>query len=386
MKDMKAKFEKLENGEIKMIINISNQDFEKFREKGLKKVQELVQIDGFRKGNAPENLIVAKYGDMIILEEMANIAINDTYFASIIKENENKKDNEKIMPISQPIINITKIGKGSDFEYSATFPVMPEINLSNYRKISKDVVEKTEKESLEELRKKNDKANKEDILNVKDEEVDEVLAGLQKGRNHGAHIHEDGTIHEEGHNNEEATKDKDSIKEDLPPLDDNFAQSFGENFKTIEDLRNKIKENLSLEKKAKFIEKKRTNILENLVEETKIKIPEVLVQDELERMKVQMKADIERFGSKWEEYLEHLKKSEDDLKREWRDIAIKRISSQLIINEIAKKEDIKVTKEEIEVEAIKILSQMPEAEENNVNLYVQQILTNEKVMKLLAGE
>ena len=58
------------------------------------------------------------------------------------------------MPISQPIINITKIGKGSDFEYSATFPVMPEINLSNYRKISKDVVEKTEKESLEELRKK----------------------------------------------------------------------------------------------------------------------------------------------------------------------------------------------------------------------------------------
>ena len=77
---MKAKFEKLDNGEIKMIVSLSNQDFEKFREKGLKKVQEFVQIDGFRKGNAPENLIVAKYGDMIILEEMANIVINDTYF------------------------------------------------------------------------------------------------------------------------------------------------------------------------------------------------------------------------------------------------------------------------------------------------------------------
>ena len=68
------------------------------------------------------------------------------------------------------------------------------------------------------------------------------------------------------------------------------------------------------------------------------------MQDELERMKVQMKADIERFGSKWEEYLEHLKKSEDDLKREWRDIAIKRISSQLIINEIAKKRRYKSNK------------------------------------------
>ena len=70
-----------------MIINISNQDFEKFR-KGLKRSKSLSNRQ-FRKGECIENLIVAKYGDMIVLEEMANIAINDTYFASIIKENEN---------------------------------------------------------------------------------------------------------------------------------------------------------------------------------------------------------------------------------------------------------------------------------------------------------
>lgn len=294
---MKAKFEKLDNGEMKMTLSIDKEEFEKYRANGLKKVQEFVQIDGFRKGNAPENLIIQKYGDMVILEEMAHLAINETYYTSIIKENENRKDDEKIVPISEPKINITKIGQGSEFEYNATFPIMPEIKLGNYKKISKEVIEETEKEALTELRKKNDKANKEDILEVSNEEVEDVLKTLQKGRNAGAHVHEDGTVHSEGHSSK-TEEIKEEIKEDLPPLDDTFAQSFGEHFKTLDDLKAKVKENLTLEKKAKLIEKKRTNILEKLVSETKIIIPEALIKDELERMKAQMKADVERFGGK----------------------------------------------------------------------------------------
>ncbi len=382
---MKTKFEKLDNGEMKMIITIDKDEFEKYKINGLKKVQEFVQIDGFRKGNAPENLIIQKYGEMIILEEMGHLAINETYYTSIIKENENRKENEKIFPISEPKINITKIGQGSEFEYNATFPIMPEIKLANYKKISKEIIEETEKQALEELRKKNDKANKEDILEVSEEEVEDVLKTLQKGRNAGAHIHEDGTVHTEGHNNEEE-KIKEDIKEDLPALDDTFAQSFGENFKTLNDLKTKVKENLTLEKKSKLIERKRTNILEKLVSETKIIIPEALIKDELERMKAQMKADVERFGGKWEDYLIHLKKTEEDLKEEWKDVANKRVSSQLIVSQIAKEENIKITKEEIDIEAIKILSQMPDANENHVNSYIEQILTNEKVMRILDGE
>ncbi len=382
---MKAEFEKIDNGEMKASVSLDKNEFEKYRTNGLKKVQEFVQIDGFRKGNAPENLIVQKYGEMIILEEMAHLAINETYYTSIIKENENRKENEKIVPIGEPKINITKIGQGSEFEYNAIFPVMPEIKLANYKKISKEVVDNVEKEAVEELRKDNDKANKEDLLNVSDQEVMDVLVSLQKGRNAGAHVHEDGTVHAES-DDEDTAKVKIETKEDLPPIDDAFAQSFGEHFKTLDDLKNKVKENLILEKKAKLIEKKRTSILEKLVSETKITIPEALIKDELERMKAQMKADVERFGSKWEEYLEHLKKTEEELKEEWKDVANKRVSSQLIVNEIAKEEKVKPTKEEIDVEAIKILSQMPEANENHVNNYVEQVLTNEKVMRILDGE
>lgn len=386
---MKIKFEKLENGEVKMVLSLENAEFEKYRQAGLKKVQEFVEIDGFRKGNAPENLITEKYGEMVILEEMAHLVINETFYSSILKENENKKDEDKIVPVSEPKISIAKIGQGSDFEYNAIFAVLPKIDLVDYKKLAKEENDKIEKGEFDELKKKNDQAVKEDILNVSDSEVDEVVESLRKARNTGGHVHEDGTVHEHSHNDSEGKEDKKdekAEKEELPEINDEFAQSFGEQFKTLEDLRAKIKENLVLEKKSKLQEKKRTSILERLVRETKTSLPDALIADELERMKLQTKADVERFGSKWEDYLMHLKKTEEDLKNEWKDIAYKRVMSQLLINEIAKKEKIETSKEEIDAEALKIMTQMPEANENNVRSYVQQILINEKVMKMLDGE
>ena len=386
---MKIKFEKLENGEVKMVVSLENAEFEKYRQAGLKKVQEFVEIDGFRKGNAPENLITEKYGEMVILEEMAHLVINETFYSSILKENENKKDEDKIIPVSEPKISIAKIGQGSDFEYNAIFAVLPKIDLVDYKKLAKEENDKIEKGEFDELKKKNDQAVKEDILNVSDSEVNEVVESLRKARNTGGHVHEDGTVHEHSHDDSEGKEDKKdekAEKEELPEINDEFAQSFGEQFKTLEDLRAKIKENLVLEKKSKLQEKKRTSILERLVRETKTSLPDALISDELERMKLQTKADVERFGSKWEDYLTHLKKTEEDLKNEWKDIAYKRVMSQLLINEIAKKEKIETSKEEIDAEALKIMTQMPEANENNVRGYVQQILINEKVMKMLDGE
>lgn len=371
---MKTKFEKLENSEIKLTVNLDSLEFEKYEEKGFKKVQEVIELDGFRKGNAPKDMIIAKYGEMIILEEMANLAINDTYISSIIKENENKKnDDEKIIPISSPKVSITKIGKGSEFEYFATFAVLPKVDLADYKKISKEEIQKI----LD---------DKQTNSEVSEEEVVGVLDGLRKARTPHSHIHEDGTVHHHSHSASEEVSSENNPElksEDLPVLDDAFAQSFGEHFKTLEDLKNKIKDNLKLEKEAKLEDKKRTSVLERLVNETKIVLPDVLIEDELERMKAQMKGDIERFGSKWEEYLAHLKKTEEELKIEWKNVAEKRIKSQLILTNIAKKEKIEISKEDLDKEAIKILTEMPDAPEDHVHSYVHQILLNERVMKIL---
>jgi trigger factor len=371
---MKTKFEKLENSEIKLTVNLNSEEFAKYEEKGFKKIQEVIELDGFRKGNAPKDMIIAKYGEMIILEEMANLAINDTYISSIIKENENKKDEEdKLVPLSSPKVSITKIGKGSEFEYFAIFAILPKVDLVDYKKISKDEMKKV-------------LGDEKNTSEVSEEEVIEVLNGLRKARTPHTHVHEDGTVHHHSHSASEEVSSENNPElksEDLPALDDAFAQSFGEHFKTLEDLKNKIKDNLKLEKEAKLEDKKRTSVLGRLVSEMQITLPNVLIEDELERMKAQMKGDIERFGSKWEEYLEHLKKTEEELKKEWTEVAEKRIKSQLILSSIAKKEKVEISKEDIDKEAVKILTEMPDAPEDHVNSYVHQILLNERVMKML---
>lgn len=383
---MKVNLEKLEASEIKITVTLSGEEFDKYHQEGFKKVQEFVQIDGFRKGNAPENLIVEKYGEMAILEEMSHLAINDTYYKSVISENENKKDEEKIFPISDPVINVIKLGKGSDFEYTATFATLPKIEVANYKDISKEENKKVLDLELEEIRKENKEAKESDVFNVSEAEVLDIIDNLRKARNIGAHVHADGTVHTESHDGENNNEEVNKVEDTLPELNDEFAQSFGENFKTVEDLKNKIKENLELEKKAKILDKKRNYILERLVSESKINLPEILINDELERMRLTMKNDVERYGSKWEEYLEHTKKTEDELKSEWRETAEKRAKSQLILNEIAKLEKVEVSKEDIFAEAIKIMKDMPEANEDHVKNYVHQILINEKVMKILDGE
>ncbi len=306
---MKTKFEKLEKGEVKVTVTLNNEEFEKYHELGFKKIQETVQIDGFRKGNAPENIIIQKYGEMIIMEEMAHLAINETFYQAIINENENKKDNEKIIPIIQPQINITKIGKGSDLEYTATFPIVPKVELTDYQKLIKNSQKEIESEALKDLQKVSAESKSEDLLMVSDEEVEKVIQDIRKARAFGIspdqHNHEHGDNHNHDENktkveseNKTEADEKSEEKKELPPLDDAFAQSFGEQFKTMEDLRKKIKENLTLEKVSKLQDKKRTTILEKLVAETKIDIPEALIENELARMKAQTKSDVERYGGK----------------------------------------------------------------------------------------
>ncbi len=380
---MKAKFEKLENSEAKVVISLEKDEFEKYHDKALKSIQEAVVIDGFRKGNAPENLIVEKYGEMMILEEMGHLAINGSFYETIINENKDKKDDDKIVPISEPKISITKIGKGSDFEYSASFATLPKIDLPEYKKLSKEEKAKVEADLLEELKAKVEGAKLPQIFDVQDEEVLDIIENLRKARNVGAHVHDDGTVHEHSHGENDVPVENNPDSPSLPELNDEFAQSFGDNFKTLQDLKDKIKDNLTLEKKAKILDKERNHILERLVKETKASLPEILISEELGRMKSQMVADVERFGGKWEEYLIQIKKTEEDLVKDWRETAEKRVLSQLILNEIAKQEKIEIKKEEIDVEAIRILTEMPEANENHVNSYVHQMLLNERVMKFL---
>ncbi len=348
---MKIKVTKLPKSLMEISVVVDEKEFESYHDKGFKRVQETVEVDGFRKGNATEESIVKKYGEMIILEEMANQALRDAYVKAI--------EDEKISPITEPQVVITKLAKGNPLEMTITVPVMPEVTLPAYKKLAKEAT--TDDEAIV----------------VTDKDIEDVIDELRKGRA-TQHAHE----HEE-HDHSDPNHTHDVKPEDLPALDDAFAASFGGDFKTVAELKTKVGENLKLEKEQKAREKRRTAIVEKLIAEAKADVPDVLVEGELNSMLAQMRADITRFGGTWEEYLAHTKKTEEEIKADWLTDAMKRTMSQLVLHKIAEAEKLQASDEEIEVELVRLLATVQDADETRAKNYLYQALTNEKVLKFL---
>jgi FKBP-type peptidyl-prolyl cis-trans isomerase (trigger factor) len=348
---MKIKVTKLPKSEVELSVVVDEKELESYHDRGFKRVQEMVEVDGFRKGNATEDAIVKKYGDMIILEEMANLALRDAYVKAV--------DEEKLNPITEPNVSITKLAKGNPLEMTIKVTIMPEVELPPYKKIAKEAMKDEEK------------------IEVTDKDIDEVVEELRKGRaTQHAHDHEE-------HDHSDPNHTHDVKPEDLPVLDDAFAQSFGGDFKTVAELKTKVADNLKLEKEQKAREKRRTAIVEKLIAEAKAEIPEAMIEGELANMLGQMRADITRFGGTWEDYLTHAKKTEDEIKADWRKDAEKRAMSQLVLHKIAEAEKLTATDEEIEVELIRLLATVQDADETRAKSYLYQALTNEKVLKFL---
>lgn len=366
---MKIEKKDLPKSLVEFKIVVEEKELEVHHAKAFAEVQKTVEVDGFRKGNAPEDLIVKKYGDMIILEEMANLALREAYVKAI--------EEHKVSPISEPSVVITKLAKGNPLELTITVPVLPEMTLPAYKKIASGVNKDDEK------------------IEITDKDIDEVLEELRKGRA-TQHNHEHGHDHSheghdhsdhEGHNHEthahETHTDATVPEVVLPELNDDFAKSFGESFTSLSDLKAKVGENLKLEKEQKAREKRRSAIVEKLVAEASVELPDVIVESELEMMLGQMKQDITKFGGTWEDYLAHSKKTEDEFKVMWRTDAEKRAISQVLLHKIAQAEKLTATDEEIEVELVRLMAQIQDADENRAKSYLYQAITNEKVLKFL---
>ena len=382
---MKIEKKDLPKGLVELKIVVDEKEFESYHAKAFAVVQQAVEVDGFRKGNAPEGLIVKKYGDMVILEEMSNLALRDAYVKAV--------EEHKLNPISEPQVTITKIAKGNPLELTITVPVMPEITLPSYKKIAKEAVTDGEKievtdkdieDVIEELRKGRvtQHAHVDEAKSEEDVESQQASTQINHDNAHAGHDHShDGHDHE-GHSHPHEEKSGTDVAT-LPLLDDTFAQSFGGDFKTLTDLKTKVGENLKLEKEQKLREKRRTAIMEKLVSESKADIPDVIIEGELNNMLTQMKSDITRLGGTWEDYLTHSKKTEEEMKKDWLDDAHKRAMSQLLLHKIAQAEKLIATEEEVEVELVRLLATVQDADEERAKAYLYQALTNEKVLKFL---
>ncbi|MFA6514673.1 MAG: trigger factor [Candidatus Paceibacterota bacterium] len=358
---MQTTIKKLDKSELEIIGTIEAVEFEKYEAKALEKAGERLELPGFRKGKAPVAMIKENIPEMELLEEMAEIAMMDNYM-KILEEN-------KIDAIGRPQIAITKIGKGSDLEFKIITAVLPEVKLPDYKKISKEQCSK------EDFKKE---------INIEESEVEKTILELRKMRAEQAK----GTSHE-GHEHmteEEHTKIHAEVKEipesEYPAFDDEFAKSFGD-FKNADELREKIKNNLKIEKQTELKDKLRLAIVEDLVKQTEVEIPEILTQSETDKIMYRLQADITNVGFKMEDYLKQIGKTEEDLRSEWKPEAEKRAKLQMIIHTISEKENLAPTEEEIEKDVTQITTMYKDADPNRARAYVEQMLENEKVFKFL---
>ncbi|OHA96840.1 MAG: hypothetical protein A3C63_01315 [Candidatus Zambryskibacteria bacterium RIFCSPHIGHO2_02_FULL_39_82] len=130
-------------------------------------------------------------------------------------------------------------------------------------------------------------------------------------------------------------------------------------------------------------DKRRIGILEKIMSESTIDLPKIIVEGEMEKMLAQFKDDIGKSGISFEDYLKRIKKTENDLRMEWKDTAIKRAKSQVILNTIAKEENIVPKEEDVKKEMENILVHHKDADRFRVRMYVETFLTNELVFQFL---
>ncbi len=347
------KIKKLEHSEVEISAEVSAEDFESFRKDSVAKLSKNVNIDGFRKGNVPEAVLIKNVGDMAILEDMADKAVSKAYTKILI-------DNA-IKAIGNPSVSITKIAKGEALGFKIVTAVMPEVELGDYKKIAGKVsVAKAEEATASE------------------KEVAEVVDNVRK--HHAVTV---APKQNEGAEKENSTEDK--KKADLPELTDELVKEFGD-FKTVADFKDKIKENIILEKKNKAQQKKRMEIMEGIISDSKMEVPKVVVESELDKMMTQFEGDIARMGLNFEEYLKHIKKTTDDLRKEWVPDAEKNSKVQIILNKIAVEEKILPDDKKVKEETSRLMEQYKDASEERAKSYVETILTNEAVFEFLENQ
>lgn len=334
----------LPNSEAEIIGEISAEIFMSGRNEAIKEFSETVEIKGFRKGKIPEKVLVSHVGSEAILEKMAVITLEKAYPKIIIEH--------KIRAIGRPEISITKMAENNPLGFKVKTAILPEITLPDYKDIAKKAM-----------------ATKEDVL-ATDEDVNKTVESIRKSKS--------------------TKKEVDGKTEELlPELSDEFAKSLG-NFENIDALKNIIRLNITEEKKSKAKEAKRMEILDKVAEKINQEMPKYLIDLEKDKMLDEMKRNITQMGIKWEDYLNHSKKTEEELKKDWEKDALKRVKYGYILDEMTEKEKIELLPEELEkeisamIEYHKKLGQ--ELDRERVKKYLTGIMRNEKLFQMLEKE
>ena len=383
---------KVENMEeknmVKLVIEATAEEFEAGLNTAFNKNKNKISVPGFRKGKAPRKMVEKLYGAEIFYEDAANAIIPDAYAKAA--------DESELEIVSQPKIDVVQIEAGKPFIFEAVVAVKPEVELGQYKgvEVAKCDTEVTDADVEEELKKAQDKNSR--IVTVEDRAVkdgdmttidfegfvdgeafeggkgedypltigshsfidnfEEQIIGMNIGDEKEINV----TFPEEYHAEELKGKPamfKVKVKEIkekvLPELDDDFAQDVSD-FDTLAEYKEDLKKTIATRKENEAKAKKEDEAIAKIIESSKMDIPEAMIEEQVQQMTDEFAQRLSYQGLSMEQYLMFsgmdAQKFADDLKPQ----AVKRIETRLVLEAIAKAEDITASEEDFKAELEKM--------------------------------
>ena len=393
---------RLEKSNLRLSITVPRDDVRAKYQEMLKEYTKNLQIPGFRKGKVPQEVLERKYKDALKSDAISRI------IESSIKEvfeGESLSRFEKPLPYATPEMQEEpKLDLESDLQFSVVYDVFPEVKVNKWKGLTAEYpyaeVEKGDIDrELDEIRERNSivmdrddgaLAQKGDVATIDYrlyDENGEILQDMQRkdsvftiGSNNNYYQLDDDVIGMKKDETKEFEKKfaddffeqtlagktrkiqitLTSLKEKkLPDLDDDLAQDVDEKFKTLDDLKNSIKDKLEKNLERRLRDKKTSELLKKIMENTPVVLPESLINAEIESRWRR----IARYYNTSPETLMQLMAAEgEERQKEWRETAEKALHSRMIVETLIEEQKFDVTDADIEKEIETI------AAENNVDV------------------
>ncbi|MBY0473373.1 hypothetical protein K2Q00_03820 [Patescibacteria group bacterium] len=354
----------LPDSEVELTGDIPAETVAPYREKALSLLSAQLEMPGFRKGHVPADMALKRIGETSVLEEAVELFMRDFYPDLV--------DVHVPTALGRPDIRITNPpAGGAPISITIVTSVYPTVELpKDWKKVGEGIEIET-------------------VADILDAEVDEALTSIRRAHAKVSSAETGSSpAGQQGDGSEPVSASTEAtltVPESLPELNDEFAKSLGK-FEGVEDLKQKIKENMKMEKEQKARDSRRGKVVEALIEKVKIDVPSIFVDSELDKIIGQMREDTQRFGLSFEDYLQRVGKTEEEIRADFRDQASKRAKLQLTLNKIAEEEKIEADEEKVETELKHALEHFPEARPDLVRIHIQTVLRNEKVLQLLEGK
>ena len=376
---------KLNESELELNFDLDRKDIEQDLQAAAKRVSENIEIPGFRKGNATYDTVCRHVGgEAKIYEESLQTIVGK----SLIKAIQEKK----IETVGKPEISIQKMVPPFGVSFKAKVALMPSVELGDVSKISikkqdpkvedadvqkviDNILQMRVKEAVVDREiKQSDKAVvdfevKRDGVTIENGKAadyalvigekkfipgfEEQIMGLKAGDAKKFELEFPKQYFEKslaGKKAEFDVKIKQVFERTVPDFDDEFAKQMGD-YKSSKDLRDKIEENLKHEKEREEKEKFEVGAMQELVKISKIgNLSESMVKEEVDKMLHELEHDVSNQGIKLDDYLASIKKTKEDLQKDFRPKAEDRIKMMLVAREFGKSENVKIDEKDVEKE------------------------------------